>query len=123
AVSGEALPEARLTARRVASRGDGEELLVPLSAQASDGEPGHWLVPCAGRVATLLVVTAPGHTTRSQRADGLEAGASREELVRLEPELAVTGRVLDRRGAPVADATVKAALAELAHETQFEGNW
>lgn len=124
AVSGEALPEARITARRVASRDDLEdELLVPLAVQPADGAPGHWTVPCAGRVATLLVVSAPGHTTRSQRADGLDAGASREELVSLAPELAVTGRVLDRHGAPVANAAVKAALAELAQQTQFEGSW
>ncbi|HZL99448.1 MAG TPA: carboxypeptidase-like regulatory domain-containing protein [Planctomycetota bacterium] len=108
AVDGAALPGAFVVARRIAARGD-DEVLIPLAVEpAPDGEPGTWLVRRAGRVGTLLVVSAAGHTTQTHRADGLDAGARRDETVRLARELGVTGRVEDLDGAPIPAATVKA---------------
>lgn len=121
--SGVALPEAQIVARRVVAPDD-EERLIPLTVvPAPDGAPATWRVPRAGRVSTLLIVSAAGHATRTLRAPGLEPGAQREETVALQPQLALTGRIEDRRGAPIAGATVKAALVELAEQSQFTDSW
>ncbi len=86
----------------------GEDALAALpSDQSAASGLGLFVVRPAGRLATLVRLAAPGHATHAEIVEGLSPGRSRRLAVRLPRDLSATGRVVDARGAPVADASVE----------------
>ena len=100
--TGERVPDAEVSARRLELYGPGE----PLDVREGD-EPGRWLVEGAGDSGTEITVLADGYASLVHEGPAVEPGGRRDVEVELLTESVLAGRVTDVDGRGVAGARVQ----------------